>query len=494
MKQELDIPIQYTIEKTSIPARKSTKKFDWWYMFILVIYMGMATPETSRMVQSLSGNPIPLLLPMVLTYMLYVKHRVKFNSPNLKLVVSIFLLWAIMSVIKWHTYTISEFSYYFFPFYNIIIAYVQVKAFGKELIPLYESVIVTFAKISLVFWMIYILHIPILDNLATLFPDTNAGNSIFYIYTWGDLSKIPTGKFASNAIRSAGCSWEAGRFAIMIVLGIFCNICRKGVRFSGNKNLIWLFAALATTLSTTGFVTTIGLYLITLIRKINTKTILTLIALIPVCYGIYSLDFVGNKITTKLEESQDVSRLIGQFAYNSQNHVEGQYLGSIDRFDAAVFEAINLYEDPLLGYSNNFDHSFFYREITTNYSLAHGLVKVFSMYGLIFGLIIYYWLFRSSIRIAEVFPLVSRYALVVTFMMSAISYRVFTIPVFTAFWLFGIFYDDYQKKVRGTSCPQPSKSEGTMSFQECGESVSINSSINSKEGKTDKMSVSINDI
>ena len=437
MLKELDYLIQLSPEQLSNHTKKSTKKFDWWYMFILVIYMGMATPETSRMDNTLSGNPIPLVLPIILTWILYVKHHVNFKSTDLKIILFLYLIWSILSFAKWKEYSMSEFSYYFFPLYNILVAYVQVRAFGKELIPLYENIIVVFAKISIVFWLIYILHIPILDDMATIFPDFSMGNSILYLFSWNNLSLLPPG---GTGYRNPGCAWEPGRFAIMLVLGVYCNICLNGIKFNRNKNIFWLFAAILSTFSTTGVITVIVLYLITLFKKINTKTILIFIALTPLLYGIYSLDFIGEKVTLKLEESQDISRLFGQFSYNSGNHQEGEYLGSIDRFDAAVFEAINLYNDPILGYSNNFKHSFFYRELTTNYSLAHGTIKVLSTYGLIFGLIIYYWLFRSSKIISFLYPHSQRFALALIFILSAISYRVFAIPVFTSFWLFGIFY------------------------------------------------------
>ena len=58
-------------------------RFDFLYMFVMVIYMAQATPETSRMVGSISGNPIPFLIPIVLTFILCRKHPISFNNRNL---------------------------------------------------------------------------------------------------------------------------------------------------------------------------------------------------------------------------------------------------------------------------------------------------------------------------------------------------------------------------------------------------------------------------
>ena len=48
--------------------------FDYLYLFFMVVYMGQMTPETSRMVGSLSGEPVPFLIPIVLTIILLYRH------------------------------------------------------------------------------------------------------------------------------------------------------------------------------------------------------------------------------------------------------------------------------------------------------------------------------------------------------------------------------------------------------------------------------------
>ena len=55
-------------------------RFEVLYMFVMVIYMAQATKETGRMVGSISGNPIPFLIPIVLTYLLCKRHPISFNN------------------------------------------------------------------------------------------------------------------------------------------------------------------------------------------------------------------------------------------------------------------------------------------------------------------------------------------------------------------------------------------------------------------------------
>ena len=61
---------------------KKYGRFEIFYMLVMVIYMAQATPETGRMIGGLSGNPIPFLLPIILTYMLWRKYPISFNNRN----------------------------------------------------------------------------------------------------------------------------------------------------------------------------------------------------------------------------------------------------------------------------------------------------------------------------------------------------------------------------------------------------------------------------
>ena len=61
---------------------KGYDRFSIFYMLIMVIYMGQATPETSRMIGGLSGNPIPLLIPIILTFILCQKNPISFRNRN----------------------------------------------------------------------------------------------------------------------------------------------------------------------------------------------------------------------------------------------------------------------------------------------------------------------------------------------------------------------------------------------------------------------------
>lgn len=402
----------------------------------MIIYMAQATPETSRMVASLSGNPIPFLIPIVLTFILCRKNPITFNNKKLFIVIILYLIWAICSLVKYGIYTTEELSYHFFMIYAIIIAYIHNKVFGYKIVPIYENIMVFLCKIAVWLWAISVL-VPASSFIFRLFPETTYGNSVLYLFTWMDPAK---GQVYSGILRNAGCSWEPGRFAVMVTLAIFFNLCQNGIKFKKNKNIWWLIIALVTTQSTTGFASALILYTIFLIKKFNLKYIFILVmVMVPIIYGLFQLDFMGDKITDRLTNAQDVSRLYEQFDYHNAKEDESTYLGSIDRFDAMAFEWINLIHDPILGYSRNFKHSFFYTDITTNYALANGLVKILSSYGIFLGLFFFLILIKSSFRLAKDSREKRAIGLFLILCLSAISYPILSIPVFTTFWFYGYF-------------------------------------------------------
>lgn len=419
-------------------------KFEMFYMFVMVIYMAQATPETSRMVGGFSGNPIPFLLPMILTFILLKKNPISFNNKKLHLILSIYIFWAFCSLIKYEDFSTQELSYHFFMVYAIIMAYIHGQVYGCKLLPIYENIIVFLCKIAICGWLIAIL-IPSSASLFRLFPETGFGNNVLYLFTWMDPLK---GQVYSGILRNAGCSWEPGRFAIMVTLAIFCNLCQSGIKFKKNKNIWWLLITLITTQSTTGFSSILIIYSIFLIKKVNLKYVLLyLLIMIPIIYGIMQFDFMGDKVADRLTNAQDISRFSEQFDYHSGKEQEGTYLGSLDRFDAMAFEWLNFMHDPLLGYGRNFKHSYFYTEITTNYALANGLMNIFSCYGIFLGLFFFIILYKSSVTIANDSYEKRSIGLLIIFILSAISYQVLAIPIFTSFWFYGLFKKNNRKLI-----------------------------------------------
>ena len=66
-------------------------------------------------------------------------------------------------------------------------------------------------------------------------------------------------------------------------------------------------------------------------------------------------------------------------------------------------------------------------------------MKLFAQFGIFIALFLYAILFYSSYKISRTSLYRQRIAIAVALLVSSISYPVFGIPVFTAFWFYGLF-------------------------------------------------------
>ena len=412
----------------------------------MVIYMGQMTPETGRMVGTLSGNPIiPFLIPIILTIILLLRHPISFAHKKLWKFVSIMFCWSLAICYKFHDFRSENLSYYFFLFYAIFIAFIHIRVYSRDLFLIYEHIMTVFSVISLFLWGIAIL-MPFTSDFFHLFPETHNGNNVFYLFHWMDPLKVPD---YSYSFRNAGCSWEPGRFAIMLIPAILINLSREGIEFRKNKRIFVLLAALASTMSTTGYSVAILLYSIFWFEKFTVKRILLFVALVlPICWYIFSLDFMAEKIQDRTNFEEISKERLSAYEYHAGKS-DDEYLGSLDRFESASFDWMNFQQEPLLGYGRNRDYSWFRKEISRNFELTGGLVKILSQYGAFVGVLLYLILFYSSFKISRLFSYQRNYAFVLALLLSSISYVVFSIPMFTAFWLYGLFcYNDNEKVSR----------------------------------------------
>jgi hypothetical protein len=295
---------------------------------------------------------------------------------------------------------------------------------------------VVFSVISLVLWGIHIL-LPFTDSFFHTFPATRSGGyNVLYLFHCKGAS-IDT--VYGSLIRNSGCSWEPGRFAIMIILALLVNLSRNGITFRNNKKAIILLLALASTMSTTGYATAVVLYAIYWFEKLDFERSLGFAFIVlPIFAYLFSLDFMAVKIQQRANFEELTEERMEGFEYHEKNQRD-EYVASLDRFESAYFEWMNFQKEPLLGYGRNKEHSWFYQEITLNFVLSGGLVKILSQYGIFIGSLLYLILFFSSVKMSRAFSHPQSYALALALLLCSVSYVVFTIPIFTAFWLYGLF-------------------------------------------------------
>lgn len=422
----------------SLFKQDKIKTFEYIYFFVMVIYMAQVDKHTGRMVGVLSPPWFPFLLPIILTIVLLDRNRVKFDDKRLIRICLVFAIWTVLLFVHKQYYDSTQYSYYFFLFYSIFIAFIHVQVFGKKMLILYEHIMEKLSFISLVLWGIAVIY-PGSSAFFRSFPETSIGNNVLYLFTWIDSSIREIGLTYNGILRNAGCSWEPGRFSIMLVLALYCNMVRCGIKFKGNRSGIILLLALISTQSTTGYVGAIVLYSIFAFKKFDVKYILAfIIIIIPIGYHLSKLEFMQEKIMEEADMDANLKRINESMDYVNKVKESNEYVGSLSRFASIYFEIINIKMDPILGYGRNSGKSYFSQRISGNFVLTSGILKMFGQHGIPLGIILYILLYQSSAALGRDFK-VRKIALFAIFLISLTSYTIFTVPVFTAFWFYGLF-------------------------------------------------------
>ena len=422
----------------SLFKQDKIKTFEYLYFFVMVIYMAQMDNNTARMIMGMSSPFLPFFIPIILTIILLDRNKVKFNDKRLIRLLFIFALWTVLLFTHKKYYDISQYSWYFFLFYSFVIAYIHVQVFGKKMLPLYENIMTKLCFIALILWGIAVIY-PGSAAFFRSFPQSNNGNNLFYLFKWLDASIREENIISNGILRNAGCSWEPGRFSIMILLAMYCNMVRVGIKFKGNLSGIILLLAMISTQSTTGYIGAIALYGIFAIKKFDLQYILAFfIFVLPVAYQLSKLDFMQEKIVSQLDLDSELKKTYDAIDYINKENRTNEYVGSMARFPSMYFELINIQMDPILGYGRNLGKSYFSQRISGNYALTGGLLKIFGQHGIPLGIILYFILYKSSAVLGREFR-VRKGALFLIYIIALTGYGFFTVPVFMAFWFYGIF-------------------------------------------------------
>lgn len=409
-----------------------TYTFEYCYLFILIIYLAQITPRMGRMISGLTGDWLILFTPIILTVILCVRNRIKLENTLIYVLLLVFF-WSVLVITKKNLWVFSRLNDYIFLPYSIIIAYIQIKIYGRTLFIIYEDIILKFCKISLILWLTSLL-LPGLESFFRIFPETSMGNNILYLYNW-----IDPIKYADAVHRNSGCSWEPGRFACMIIIALSINLLRNGLEIKDNKPFLWFVITIVSTFSTTGL--SIAIILISIFWwKFNVRAIIFyLFIAVPIIIYIFSFDMMGEKISNNMEFKESMYQMEQSIEWDDSQGGTG-YLATLGRFESIYYDAtVNIVNDPLFGYGLNYNESEFSKIYNSRLRLCGNFLDVFSRFGLFMGIFWYYTLYKSSKEISLLFLQKKRWVIFLSFFLISISYSVFYFPIWTTMWLYGIF-------------------------------------------------------
>lgn len=411
----------------SICNTKVPYKAKVFFMFMMFMWVASVSDYTSF---NFGKNPI--LMPIFIVILAY--YYIRFCHKSYKPLVAILLInvvWNIASYLKYGGFLGLNFP----PFYSIIIAHVAFNIYTRrEFLHLFEKILVMFCCLSIVVWLCANLigqpFVLFMRAISVIKPCPPAET---YSFLFGLGSQIEMG-----IRRNLGFTWEPGRFACWILLGMYFNLVRNKFNIR-NKNFCILFFSLLTTLSTTGYSLLALLVLFILInKKSNFAKAVILLCVVLAFPTVWGLSIMSEKI----EGLMDLDAGLGSIEYHSVE--DGMAIVCPQRFTGIYVSFLNFIHDVFWGFNqlpNSFVSAVLYKH-SVIVAPSEGIIGIFAKYGIFYGSFFYFWLIRSSSYLSSLFGYKGKWMFFLLFMGISFSYDFWENCILMYFYLCA-FYQNF---------------------------------------------------
>jgi hypothetical protein len=403
--------------------------FEYIYVFMLIIYAGRANNFVES--GSFTGNPFGVMLPIILTVILALRWKIKFDATFYFLIFCFAIYFTAISIKDTQIHP-SFFLGYGIKFFSV---YVVLKALKTNLFKIYEQVLYFLAIVGLFMWVVQTIL---------------GGDTLFYYF-----SKIPgmsafsyvTGEGA-NAIlysvqpteysiisfmipRNCGFAQEPGSFAVYICLAIFINLfITNSEKYS--KKLFWvLVVALISTQSTTGYMIFMLIMVFYVFSKNLNKVLLLLPFVLAALIYVSTLPFMSNKIIDLITETTQLDQLI-------EGTIGREETATPQRFTSFMITFIDFKNNPILGLGPDNDKSWI-NKVGARISPISGIGNLMAQFGIVGLLFFIICTIRSSFYFAKYYNYNGKYLLFFIIIFVSISYSIIILPLLMSFWMFQLF-------------------------------------------------------
>jgi len=311
-----------------------------------------------------------------------------------------------------------------FYFKHFIIAYLYVLYAGKDMLVLFERVLMVLIKISLVLFAVQLVAPDAIFKIGSLFGNRNPQYSNFFIFSFN----------YRHIVRNSGFAWEPGVYGCCLTIALMCNLINNKLKLNKNSYII-LFTALTTT-STTAYMGC-SIAMLALVFK-NRNAIIMGLALLPILgYGFYSIPFIGDKINSQISGAN------GEIDELTSSDVTGFYNDAgiglpFTRFASVLYQFNFLGNHIVTGLGDRFDY-LMREDVPINFSC--GLSDLITRFGII-GLVCYaiglYKFFKKKITSNKAGPLI----FTVSFLAFSFGEPIMILPMFFSFFIAGFVYKE----------------------------------------------------
>lgn len=414
-----------------IESRSKIEFLEYFVVLVLIFYVGNA--NSLVLFSSFREQPLVFFVPVILSGILLLKHRIPFNS-NFYLLIFGYLIYLIALTIKFKTFYPSFLVHYPLIFFT---SYVIIKSLKYKLFSIYEYLLYLLSIIGLSMWVLQILlggdtlygilsHIPNINDFSHV--TGNGVNTILYSVQPASTSVL----YSHLPPRNCGFAWEPGAFAVYICLAIFINLFFTKTDKKSKRRLIILFLTLLSTQSTTGFVILIIIGVFYYLNANLKTTFLVLPLLVVGIVLIFSLPFMTDKIMSLVVDIHEVDALVTA-GYGRDTSITPQ------RFSSFVIAVKDFFLNPVLG-TGGISGESWTEKLGVNISAISGIGNLLGNFGLVGFLFFIIVTYRTSLQFSRQFEYKGGILLFLIILSISVSYYILFMPLIVCFWIFSLFH------------------------------------------------------
>lgn len=315
---------------------------------------------------------------------------------------------------------------------KIMIAYWLLSYYKDNIFLKYENVIYTLTVISLVFYSIQVL-IPgpmyelfkLLDLSQNPFPNRiYASIGIYTYHRVGVFESFP---------RNSGFCWEPGPFSSYVVLALFINIARNGMKIKDTKRLCFFLLAIISAQSSTSFVVLLAVIIWFAWSRYKNRAFRVFsvpAALAIVIYLFVNVPWLQDKI---IEESgQDINEVISHASKSGESYAPGRFASFQLRWE-------DFKNYPIAGFGGNTKLQVGYLGEDNVVSAISGIGYIIGRYGAIGSVIFLYLLFSTGRWLAKRYRYSGSIIFPVLILMIGFGFSIIESPLIATLWMTPIF-------------------------------------------------------
>lgn len=393
------------------------KAKDFYFLFV-VVFSGLGT--------MFYRSHIGLIVLFLIGLILFNKRMVRPTKTWL------FAIAVWMGYFLINTIIIRSFHPFFMATYiiKITIAWWLLDYYKDKIFLKFENVIFFFASISLFFWTWQLIHPGSLNTIMSALNISGFGadgskNIFFYTYH----HQFVPGEFPRNA----GFCWEPGPFSSYVILALFINLARNGLKLKDKKRLLVFMLAIVTAQSTTSFVVLLAVlvwYAWSSVKNKAFRIISIPITLTLVIYLFTSVPWMQEKIIS--ESEQDIEELLVHASRTGSSYAPG-------RFASLQLRWKDFKNYPIAGFGGNSSLQAGYLGEDNVVAAINGVGTIMGKYGSI-GFLLFLWLiFKTGKWLGSYYQYSAHIIFPILVLMIGFGFAIIESPIFVTLWLIPVF-------------------------------------------------------